>query len=159
MSYQVWYVACHFFLHIYAIFICHMSAVMYIVLSFVFDMLKFLHAMSISCCMTIDVSVVKICTCCITYSFMLHQDFHFWCIAFSHFCCNNNKKSYCINTTNLCCMKICQLFQFFDHSIQWEAIISLEHLVAFGPTTLQNLNLQDTITRKSPQFFCPYRDT
>ena len=78
------------------------SKIMYIVSSFVCDVLKFLHAdecLLNICCMLIDVWYAQFCTCCITIHLCYTKNSIFCCIAFPPFCC----------------IKICQWFHFFHH--------------------------------------------
>ena len=117
---QVWYVACHvlyiyaliyifmqWFIYIYAMFYIFMPCFIYIHVMFYIFMPCFIYLCQFKYTLH-------------HYSFMLHQDFQFCCIVFSHLCC--------FNTTNLCCIKICPQFHFFDHPIQWEVVITCSSL-------------------------------
>ena len=93
--------------------ICQLDAPPYIVSSFVCDVPKscMLYRFQYKWCVIVHVLYVKICSCHITF-IVLHQDFHFCCIVFSHLYSVNTTLCY-INTTNLCCIKICQQFNWY----------------------------------------------
>ena len=99
----------------------------YIVSSFVCDALKscMLCRFQNKCCMIIHVLYIKIFTCHITF-IVLHQDFHFCCIVFSHLYSVNTTLCY-INTTNLCCIKICQRLNWYclckSHQIVFSGVV------------------------------------
>ena len=57
---------------------------------------------------------------------MLHQDFDFCCFVFSHLGC--------INTTNLCWIKICQLFPFcITHHIKLQGVTYVLTIYCIDP--------------------------
>ena len=118
---------------------CYKSILMYIVSSFVCDVLMISsHAMSISpFCMIIHMLYTKI-SIIVASLFIQAVPRFLFCIVFSHSCCINTNLC-CINTTNLCCIKICQQFDFFYYPYS-EKLSS--PAVACGPTTLQDLEIR-----------------
>ena len=136
MSYQVWYVACHVLLIYVNFLICLMPILMYLVSSFVCDVLKFLHAIpKLSSyvnfntgCMLIGMWYLKTFSCVITIHLRYTKISIF---AVSSFLIFGISTSVCDmpNLTNDCCIKICQRFHFCHHPIQWEVIITCSSLL------------------------------
>ena len=99
------------------------------------------------CCMIIHVLYVKICTCCITIHFMLHQ-FSFLLYFLLSFMLYQHK--YMLHQKNKFMLhQDLSEFYFFNH-IYSEKLSSLA--VACGPTTLQDLKLQVIATRNGVVF-------
>ena len=70
------------------------------------------------------------------YSFTLHQDFRFCYIVFSHLSC--------INTIDVCCIKICQQFHFFYHLYNQKLSLPA---VACGQSASHDLHFRGITTR------------
>ena len=137
---RVWYVACHVF-NIYIMFLIFMPCFIYLCVIYTLSpWFIYIYALFYiySCHVLYIYPMFYIFIPCFIYlchfqyimhhySSMLHQDFHFCCIVFSHLCCIHTNLC-CINTTKLCCIKFCQQFHFFHYPLQWEVIITCSRL-------------------------------